>query len=692
MAFLPSLRSTSAPPTEKKSWSVDYDDGSGWSGMLARLRDPRRSWPVERAVVEGLERVVWVFKSVSTIAGRASELPIERVLIKEDGEREVIADDPLARLLNVGRVNELEWGPQLRKRLSGQVLLSPNGAFVEVTTNRRGHPTGLDLLPPGRTRPVPGRGGSLLSHFETIGPDGLRHAIDPERVLWFRDPHTLDPYRAITPMDAAGLSVDLDFLARLYNATFLRNDGRPGGVIGIDGEVDDDEMRRIQSVFGRGAHEAGKLTVLQGDLSWIDLAAKPRDMAYTDLARIAKEEILAAFGVPESVLGNASGRTFDNASQEEENFWRFTMLPHLSLLVTGWDTDHDDDAVYEYNTDSVEVLQRAKALRRQEAREEFAAGLISPDEYRSIAGYDPIEMPHSRALYIAQGKTPIPTKEEDAVALGIAPPDTGEPAAGELPPGDVPGELPAGEGSGGELPGVEPQPELPAGAVRPGEGQALARLREMLDQRRREDVDDEPDQPDQSGEPAEPEPADEDDEDDEDDEPEDGRRGRQTKASLGTGSGPVAAALAQLGGRFVARTVARLESPKHRKGTRHFIAEFKVDTRVGDSPLDGSRIVPDATWQAEAEQAVLPPLLAAAMAGGADAMDAHGQAVLAAEMVGEEFGRVAAAVRAGVEGLDQGGAAIGEMVAAVQDLDLAGWVDSAADRARTLMDTIKEER
>lgn len=444
MAFLPALRgalglATKSAALETKTFELDAGQTS-WSGMLARLRDPRRSWPVERAVLEGLERVVWVFKSVNAIAGHASRLPIERVLIKDDGEREVVADDPLARLLNAGVVNQLEKGPQLRKRLSGQVLLSPNGAFAEVTTSRRGNPVGLDLLPPGRTRSVPGFGGNLLDHFETISPDGRRRGIDPERVVWFRDPHTLDPFRGITPMEAAGLSVDLDFLARLYNATFLRNDGRPGGVIGIDGEVDDDEMERIQNIFGKGAHEAGKLTVLQGDLSWIDLAAKPRDMAYADLARISREEILAAFGVPESILGNASGRTFDNAAQEEHQFWMHTMLPHLSLLATGWDTDHEDGAVYEFNTDSVEVLQRAKTARRAEAREEAAAGLISLDEYRAIAGYDPVDLPHTRALYVAQGKTPIPTREEDAVALGIAPPaDLEDPAAG----GD--GEQPAGE-------------------------------------------------------------------------------------------------------------------------------------------------------------------------------------------------------------------------------------------------------
>ncbi|MEU6712918.1 phage portal protein [Nonomuraea sp. NPDC046802] len=660
MAFLPALRGAlgletkSSPPLETKSFELDTGHTS-WSGMLARLRDPRRSWPVERAVLEGLERVVWVFKSVNAIAGHASRLPIERVRVAADGEREVIADDPLARLLNAGIANRLEKGPQLRKRLSGQVLLSPNGAFTEVTVSRRGHPVGLDLLPPGRTRPVPGFGGNLLSHFETITPDGRRRKIDPERVIWFRDPHPLDPFRGITPMEAAGLSVDLDFLARLYNATFLRNDGRPGGVIGIDGEVDDDEMERIQNVFGKGAHEAGKLTVLQGDLSFVDLASRPRDMAYADLARISKEEILAAFGVPESVIGNASGRTFDNAAQEQENFWEHTMLPHLSLLATGWDTDHDDGATYEFNLDGVEPLQRAKRQRRQEAREEVAAGLISLDEYRAIAGYDPVDLPHTRALYVAQGKTPIPTREEDAVALGIAPPE--DPQALEDSSGDEFAEQPpAGAG------------DAAAGGDDGAEENALSRLRAVFGGRggveQEEPAADEPAGP---GRPAAREEAGADGE-------EPGGRGRrQTKSGPAAGPGAVLAeVLDQLGGRLVGRTVSRLRSPKHRKHTRHFQPEFKVDTRLGDNPLDVSRIVPVGAWRAEAEQAVLPVFTAAAVAAGGD-LEAHERALASAAKVGEEFGRVAGVVSAVVEELDQSGAPIEQMVQAVREVDLTDW-------------------
>ncbi|MFC7723436.1 hypothetical protein [Nonomuraea recticatena] len=54
-------------------------------------------------------------------------------------------------------------------------------------------------------------------------------------------------------------------------------------------------------------------------------------------------------------------------------------------------------------------------------------GLLTLDEYRQIAEHEPFDLPHTRALYIAMGKTPIPTRPEDAAALGLASP-------GQAPP------------------------------------------------------------------------------------------------------------------------------------------------------------------------------------------------------------------------------------------------------------------
>ncbi len=435
--FLPALRTASSPaarrietstalnPVNAESKIVLYDYYQALINAGVKVGgDKRKPWDVDRAIAEGYERVVWVYKAVEAIAGNSSRLPFRL----RQGE-EVVDDHPLYRVLNHGKANPLETGRQFRKRLSAQALLSRPGAFVEVTRDRVGDVTRVDLLPPGRTKIVPGSGADLISHYVLMDPDGrVNRRIEPERVRWIREPHPTDPYSGITPLEAIGYSVELDHFARYYNLRFMSNDGRPGGVIAIDKdrEMDERDMNRIEARFGKGPHEAGKISVIEGSLSYVDLAAKPRDMAYGEASRNSKIEILVGFGVPESQLGNAADRTFSNADEEAEAFWTITMVNHNDLIVSAFDEDSDDGLTGFLDTSTVEALQRAEVAKREESRKEFEAGLISIDEYRERAGHQPIDLPHTRALYIASGKTPIPTREEDAEALGLAAPEAEE--------------------------------------------------------------------------------------------------------------------------------------------------------------------------------------------------------------------------------------------------------------------------
>lgn len=692
--FLPTLTTRRAPlvatkpaahSTDMKVVLANYYEALNSTGLYSARR--ARPWPVERAVAEAYERLVWVFKAVEAIAGNASRLPVR---IKQ-GE-EIIEDHPLYRVLNK-QANPLERGRQFRKRLSAQILLSKRGAFVELTRSRAGTIVRMDLLPPGRTRPVPGnpaKGEDLVKYYEVLRADGSKVQLPPENVRWFREPHPLDPFCGVTPLEAAGLSMELDFFARLYNVAFMRNDARPGGILGVDGEMAQDEMDRVEDRFGVGPVEAGKLTVINGKISYVDLAAQPRDAQYETTAKTAKNEILTAFGCPESVIGHAADRTFANAEAELYNFWTVTMPPHLDLLASGFDEDAEDDLETFLDTESVEVLQRAKIARRQEMREEYDKGLVSPDEYREEAGYEPIGNPQTRALYMPTGRTPVPTSEEDAAAFGLGPaeppsaePDT--PAGGQDPGGGPDGpQGPSGGGeddTGGGGARQVPAPRARAAVRAPRGGTAL------------------PAAPAPPARGAQPVPA------------------RKTLRLIVTKAdrpapprgvvvsdpderahdkleATIAAALAALAVRLTERALARLASPKSRKGTRHWVAQYELDTRVGTKALDAARAVAAATWQTEAEQTVTPIVAAAARNAARALLDDLGAAgdVDVDELTGQISGLVAdSAARqaehltALIEQADRQGRTVEEITELVRahEKQLSGWADRVAATAAT---------
>jgi 2'-5' RNA ligase len=216
--------------------------------------------------------------------------------------------------------------------------------------------------------------------------------LPAENVIWIREPHPTDPYSGLTPLEAAGIDVEIDWYARLYNRNFLQNDGRPGGLLVLKGNVLDDDMdelrRRFLGPSGSGVMGAGRVSIIEGDdASFVDTAQSPREAAYIEARETSGEQILMAFGVPESVAGNASGRTFDNADQERKTFWQDSMLDHLTTIGNALDVlDPDPKIFYTYDLSSVSVLQLDMVAKKTFWLKEVAGGTRTPNEYREATG------------------------------------------------------------------------------------------------------------------------------------------------------------------------------------------------------------------------------------------------------------------------------------------------------------------
>jgi HK97 family phage portal protein len=627
-------------------WGPAYGAGAG--------ENRAAGWDLDKVIRDGYERVVWVYKSVEAISGHQSRLPFQVGRDLAGDDKEVLDEHPLYRVMN-RRANPAETGRAFRKRLSAQVLLSKKGAFVEVTKSRAGTITRLDLLPPDRVEIMPSLNGDYIDYFQLVDRDGTVRELSPERVRWIREPHPTDPFSGTPPLEAAGMSVELDAQSRLYNVSFIKNDGRPGGIVGVDADsLDPEHLDRIERKLGRGAHRAGEIAIVgtgPGGLKYVDTTTRPRDMAYGEASANAKLEILIAFGVPESVIGSAAGRTFDNAEQEGFNFWTETMMPHLDLIASAFDEDVDDEWEPFLDTATVQVLELPRRQARAEAREEFDKGLRSVDEYRPLADLEPMNNPQSRALWLPPSKAPVPATPEDAVALGMGDPAAAAPGAEAGMEGTAAEAVAEARGLAGgtaadavaEARGLDPA------AMGGSAEQALAQARgesslggqpgdaaEALDQARMEgkaapgydDIDlDEDDEPAQDGATVAGVPP----------VTYDGGENRQQQLELA-----VAAAFEALLARQLGVLNARLQSPKARKGTKFWTAGGEDDTRGGDEPFDVARVVDAERWTQEVADTVQPIVAAAATRAGTDMLTQLAQSGQIVTAPSEPVGQAAA--------------------------------------------------
>lgn len=419
-------------PTRKSQFDLDTKNAYPIHGS-ASVRRPyvtyRQKWDNSRAIVEALQRVTWVYRAVDAIASNAARLPL--VIRKDDPWDGESIDHVVYKLLN-SKPNEGEDSFAFRYRLSSQLMLSSKGVFVEVTRNRNGEVLSLVLLPPEHITIIPDSK-KLIAGYELnmdIAIDGRRETVNkkykPEEVIWIRKPHPFDPYGALTPLEAAGVAIETDWLAKMYNRNFMLNDGRPGGLIVVKGDMTEDDKEELRAKFAGSVARAGRISVIASEegADFVDTAVTPRDAQYIDARKLTKEEILMAFGVPETVISNASGRTFDNAEIERVIFWMETMVPHMDLIVRPFDVlDQRDDLFLGYDLSRVDVLQRMETKRREYILREADAGAISFNEYRTATGRLPIDNAMADLLWIPSNKNPFVTTDgevpTDLTALEI---------------------------------------------------------------------------------------------------------------------------------------------------------------------------------------------------------------------------------------------------------------------------------
>lgn len=439
-------------------------------------------WDIERAYREGFQKITWVQRCIDAIAGNQARLS---VILRKDNSRDgqILTGrralrSPLLDIFNT-KANEGENSFIFRYRLTSQLLMSSRGAFIEKIKGKDGRLIGLNLLPPQHTAPIPDAK-RFVSGFEIKMPNGGVTILKPEDVMWIRRPHPLDPYLSLTPMESAGVAIEIENLAKVYNRNYLINDGRPGGILVVKGEIDDDDKDELRNRFRGNIGRAGHTTVISSDdgVDYVDTSASPRDAAYVQMRQIQKEEILAAFGVPESVIGNASGRTFANAAEEHRVFWNETMLPHLDLLARAFD-ELDEVNYVDFDVSSVPILILYKQERSRYFMDEVQMGLISTNEYREATSRKKVESDLADSLLMNPNLTPIANTEKKMEQQ----PQAGMPGAPGAPPsygmpdeqGNIPSPLDPNTMAGSLAEqGVAPGGELPPGA-------ALAQSAPVLD-------------------------------------------------------------------------------------------------------------------------------------------------------------------------------------------------------------------
>lgn len=316
-------------------------------------------------------------------------------------------------------------------------------------------------VPATTVKPIQSNGGSSYFSGYQVGSGSQTTTLQPWQMMYAWRPSAHDWREPESVLQAARLSVNVAVMQDRYDRAFLSNDARPAAIIVHEAFAELDERDAWREDFlrqHRGPDNAGRVHFIESTedgaepssaIAVHQLGMSQRDAQFVERYEAKIRDIVVAFGVPMSRLGDASKRTYSNAGQETTNYWVNGVKP-VGEMFCDWINmllaPRYGANVCWFDWSTVPALKPAPKFAVGDGIALFKARLATAEEVRVHAADLPAEMPDGTMCAAA------PTELPASGPAPEAPADEGEPDVGdtEEPSEPVEPAEPAAEATSGE--------------------------------------------------------------------------------------------------------------------------------------------------------------------------------------------------------------------------------------------------
>lgn len=282
-----------------------------------------------------------VFSCVKAKADALAMMP----LILSSADDQVIESGPLVDLAESPRPGMT--GRAFWKETASLLDLFGRAHWV-FTTDTIGRPIEVHPVNPLQMEPIIDRQTGKLTAWKfrplgvyrsqpiTIQLDEVHTILDPD----FENPANL--YHGLSPRIAVTTAIAQYYKSDLANEGSLDNGCAPGLVFDWGpGNVPTDEQRndifRQLNDNYRGPRQRNQAFVLGGGATVTEFLKNFKDMEFSELKKMTRADICAAFNVPPAVIGYYEDSNYAHAKSAQEQFWINTVLPLAERLSEEWD-------------------------------------------------------------------------------------------------------------------------------------------------------------------------------------------------------------------------------------------------------------------------------------------------------------------------------------------------------------------
>lgn len=315
---------------------------TGISGKAPVPYAPRwRASPIAAATRQGTARQVHAMGSIGTLFSIVDGLS-ENVAMTEwklwrkaasgkPEDRTEVTDHLALRVLN--NPNPFMTRQELLESLQQHYELVGENWTVTVPYPGTKMPQYLWPVRPDRMVPKP-HPTKFLSGYTYLGPEGEKVELGLDEVIQIRRPNPVDPYRGIGAVQSILIDLDSSRASAEWNASFLRNNAQPGGIIEVPEGLEDNEYNQLVTRWNenhQGPSNAGRVAILEFGV-WKDRQYSMRDMQFAELRQVNNEIIREAFRFPKAMLGTVEDVNRANAEANEVIFARWLLKPRLERI------------------------------------------------------------------------------------------------------------------------------------------------------------------------------------------------------------------------------------------------------------------------------------------------------------------------------------------------------------------------
>lgn len=338
-------------------------------------------------------KIAALYQGISIISDSIASLPVY-LFKEEDGFQQVFYNDPRSRIMS-GMANEVLTSFNLKKIMLKDLILHGN-AYAKIVRDDKTGKISLYYIPVDKVIPKKDSNGYYfeVASYQTdvVGERIEKEVIDYyDMLVLIKNPQ----YNSIKGNGLLEYAKDI-FEQSMQESNYMLNLFKNGlsakailsSKTPFKKEVKSVLKRDLQNLYS-GSSNAGKMLVLEGDISVQSLALTPADIKLIDNCNFSINQISRFLNIPKHLLNmDKSQGTYSNITQERLNLLQTTLLPYVVAFEEALNqkllTEEEIEQGYYYQFDTSEMLKLTPEENAKYALDLYREDVITLEETRLI--------------------------------------------------------------------------------------------------------------------------------------------------------------------------------------------------------------------------------------------------------------------------------------------------------------------